>query len=912
MGDIAKMFNPKTVALVGDTGVEGTVERTLLNNLLTSNQYKLFLVNSRHGALDKEREAKKSDDPGMSPGGTGSNERPEPETYDSIASVPVKIDLAVIATPAQTVPAIVEACGKAGAEGVIVISAGFKETGEEGKKREDEIREIRKHYGMRILGPNCAGIIKPDTGLNASIFALQPAQGNMAFITQSASLGSAMLDWAATAHVGFSMFVSLGSMIDIDFGDLIDFLGEDPKTRSIMLYMEAVGNARKFMGAARGFARNKPIIVVKPGLFGESAQASLSHTGAMAGSDAAYDVAFRRAGVVRVREISDLFNAAEVLRSRILPGGPRLAIITNAGGPGVIATDALVGLGGESAKLSEATIDGLSAILPPYWSKSNPVDLFGDADVDRYVKAIDLCVNDQGVDGILVIYASHKTAKPIELADALIKIGENARKPLVTVLMGAKDTQKARELLKQKNILSYETPEEAISTYLYMYSYRKNLDLLYETPEEMGVDQAPPKYHLKALVRRILREERRVLSEAESKDFLKNYGIPITIPLFAHSSKSAATLAQRIGYPVVLKVVSPNITHRSDVGGIASVHSEDRLEDEYRALLARVQENAPEALIAGVTVEQMIQNVDYQLVLGTKKDKDFGSIIFFGIGGKDAQVFDDRSYALPPLNQTLARLLMNETKVSRLLKGFRAKKPTDVRELEHIIVSFSNLIVDFPEISEIEINPIVIANGKTYAVNARAILEESPPSDPGIQYPHLVISPYPTRYVSRWNLSDGTEVLLRPIRPEDEPLEYELLTSLSQSSMQRRFFSIINDISHEMLLRYCNIDYDREVAIVAEIKVNGVRRLIGIGRLILRRELNAGEFAVVVHDNYQGKGLGYKLVDLLIGIGEEKRLGFIYGEVLTENRNMIGLCRNLGFTIEPSDDYITKVSLTLH
>jgi acetyltransferase len=890
MGDIRKMFDPKTVVLFSATDAEAVLEATLLANLGLSGRRKTFLVGSRSANVA------------------------DGSCYPDIASIPEKVDLAVIASPALTVPAIVEACGKAGVEGIVIVSGGFKEVGEEGRRLEKDINEIRKHYGMRILGPNSAGIIRPSIGLNTSRFEMQPEQGHIALISQSASVGGVVLDRATTAHVGFSMFVSLGSMIDIGFGDLIDFLGEDPQTRSIIIYMETVGDARKFVSAARGFARNKPIVVMKPGQSKESARASLFHTGSMAGDDAAYDVAFRRAGVVRVKEVSDLLNAAEVLHSANLPAGRRLAIVTNAGGPGVIATDVLIGLGGKLARLTDESIHELDSFLPEHWSKGNPVDLFGDAGVERYARAINICLKDPDVDGILVIYISKKVfdkaADSTELAEAIAAIAKSAYKPVITTWMGTKHIQEGREILKENNIPCYETPEEAIKTSLYMYRYKRNLELLYETPAELPVDQAPPKNHLKVFVRKTLKEGRRVLTEEESKDFLKNYGIRSTAPFLATSTESAGAWAERIGYPVVLKIVSPDVVHRSDVGGMAEVYSRDKLKTEYEKLLERVRVNAPEVAVTGVTVEKMIEGIDYELILGAKKDKDFGCIILFGMGGKGTELVKDFSIGLPPLNQTLARLMIEETGVYKLLRGFRAKKPADLRELEQIIVSFSNLIVDFPEIAEMDINPIAISDGKPYAVNARILLEKND-FDSSAQYPHLVITPYPTRYVSHWLLPDGKDVLLRPIRPEDEPLEHELLTSLSDASMRARFFSVIKDISHEMLIRYCNVDYEREIAIVAEVRENEKRKLIGIGRLIIDREFKSGEFAVLVHDNYHGKGLGYKLVDVLIGIAEEKGLENIYGEVLTENEKMLAVCRKLGFTIEATEDDMTKVVLPL-
>jgi acetyltransferase len=886
MGDIGKMLHPTTVALFGATDEERAVGRVILTNLLLSGTHRTFPINPhRERVLDLP-------------------------CYPSAAAIGEKMDLAVIATPGSAVPAIVEDCGNAGVEGIIIIT-DFIELGDEGRKLQEEVKEIGKPYGMRILGPNSTGIIRPPIGLNASILETRLVKGDVAFISQSASIGSVVIDRATAANVGFSAFISPGSMIDIDFGELIDFLGEDPGTRSIMMFMETIGNARRFMSAARSFARNKPIIVVKPGQFKESAKASLLHTGSMAGYDAVYDVAFKRVGVVRVREISHLFNAAEVLHSKHLPTGPRLAIVTNAGGPGIVATDVLISLGGKLAKLTIESTDRLNAFLPQAGSGSNPIDLLRSADVDRYTRAIDVCMKDPEVDGILIIYAYQNAAEPVELAEAVAAIAGEAHKPVITTWMGTKAVQDGRDILIRNNIPNYQTPEEAIRTYLYMYSYGRNLQLLYETPSELPVDQAPPKNHLKAFIRRTLKEGRSVLSEEESKDFLVNYGILCTVPFLSSGVESAVNWANRNGYPVVLKIVSPDIIHRTEVGGMVSgIYSENRLREEYGALLARVRDNLPGATIVGVTIEKMIENIEHELILGTMKDKDFGSVILFGRGGRGTEVLKDFSIGIPPLSQTLARLRMEETGIYKMLRGIRGKEAVDLRQLEQIIINFSNLVVDFPEIAEADINPIAIAQGKAYAVNARIVLEETD-VEPGVQYPHLVITPYPSRYVSRWPLSDGTDVLLRPIRPEDEPLEHELLASLSEATMRGRFFSIIKDISHEMLVRYCNIDYDREMAIVAEVREKEKRKLIGIGRLIIDRDFKSGEYAVLVHDDYQGKGLGYKLVDVLIGIAEERGLERIYGEVLTENEKLLAACRRIGFTTEWTADGITKVILEL-
>lgn len=906
------MLDPKTIALIGATEREGSIGRTVLENLFLSDKRKVFPVNpGRKSILGIE-------------------------CFPDIASIPEKIDLGIVVTPAKTVPDVVENCGKAGVEGLIIISSGFKEFGEEGKVLEERIKEIRKRYGLRIIGPNCLGVIIPAIGLNASFLKVNPQAGKIGFISQSGALGTAILDWAVDNCIGFSMFASLGSMIDIDFGDLVDYLGSNPETRSIMLYMEGVGNAKKFMSASRGFARNKPIIIVKPGRFSESAKAALSHTGSMAGDDQVYEAAFKRAGVIRVKEVADLFNAAEVLVSKNLPKGNHLAIITNAGGPGVLATDTLLELGGKLSALSKKSLSDLNSFLPPYWSKSNPIDVLGDSDIDRFIKSINVCLEDEDVNGILIIYTPQGKAEPGELSRKITEIGANASKPIIIVWMGGRKVEEARKISILNGIPTYETPEEAVKTYFYMYNYASNLKLLYETPADIPVDQAPPKSNLKALVRKVIREGRNVLDEEESKRFLGNYSIPNTKPRIARSIDEAVSIAGNISYPVVIKIASPDISHKSDVKGVViGISSEERLREEYKEMILRVKERLPEARITGIVVQKMIEKVDYEILLGAKRDNDFGSIILFGRGGVDAEIIGDFSIGIPPLNQTLARIMMEHTKVYKMLKGYRSRKPADIRQVEQIIINFSNLIVDFPEIMEIDINPIAISNGNAYALDARIVLDKNS-IEINTSHPHLVITPYPTKYITPWKLSDGTDVILRPISPEDEPLEYEMLSSLSEEALNGRFFQAVKKITHEVLIRFCNIDYDREMAIVAEMKssegkrMDGIlgapilpqvqhfeaktsemKRLIGIARVVVDSDFKKGEFAVVVHDDFQGKGLGHKLIDMMIGIAQEINLEKIYGMVLTDNRKMLRACEDMGFAVTPLPDGISMVELLL-
>lgn len=888
MHTLKELFDPRSVALIGASEREGSVGRTVLENLLgAKDRRKIFPVNPKAEIVLGQK------------------------SYPHIGSIPEPVDLAVISTPAPSVPAIVDACGKEGVSGLVIISAGFRETGEEGKRLEDEIEKTRRRYGMRIIGPNCLGFIRPGIGLNATFIKATPEQGKIAFISHSGALGSAILDWAMDAGIGFSMFVSLGSMIDVDFGDLIDFLGTDPATRSILIYMEGVGQAKKFMSAARGFARTKPIIILKPGRFQESAKAAHSHTGALTGDDEVYDAAFKRAGVVRVEGIDDLFSAASVLDSKHLPRGARLVIVTNAGGPGAITTDWLIGQGGQLAALSEETLNDLNSFLPSYWSHGNPVDVLGDADVDRYHKAMDICLDDPNVDGMLLIYTPQGMVKPKGLAEGISELAKKAWKPLLTTFMGGSAVAEAREIFIANNIPTYDTPEKAVRTYMAMHRYQRNLDLLYQTPAELPVNQAPPKNSLKALVRSICRRSRYALTEEESKRFLVNYNIPTAMTRLARSLDEALNLAHDMSYPVALKIVSPEILHKSDVGGVVlNVRSDQELTERYEALISHISEVLPQATITGVSVQQMVGHVDYEVILGAKKDKDWGSVILFGMGGVGTEIFRDFSIGLPPLNQTLARRLMEETRVFKMLKGYRGRQPADLKRLEQIVVTFSEMIVDFPEIDEMDINPIAISRGTPIALDARIVIDPDcieyiPP------YPHLVITPYPSRYVIPWILEDGIAVILRPIRPEDEPLEHSMLETLSPDTVRGRFFQSIKNLSHAELTRFCNIDYDREMALVAELREGRHRRLIGVSRLIMDPDLRSGEFAVLIHDDYQNKRLGSKLLDMLIGIAMEKHMQSIYGIVLSDNKRMLYICYKAGFTATLLPEGLTRVELDL-
>jgi acetyltransferase len=883
-----EMFDPKTVALIGATESEGSVGRTIMENLMGSRGRTVFPVNPKHAKVL------------------------ELPTFPSIGAVPEPVDLAVVATPAATVPDVLRECADAGVAGAIVVSAGFGETGKQGQALERKIRKILAGSPMRVVGPNCLGIIRPTVGLNASFLKVNPEPGNLALISQSGALGTGMLDWAVSAQIGFSMFASVGSMVDVDFADLIDFLGEDSSTRSILIYMENVGNARRFMSAARSFARNKPIIVLKPGRYSESAAAALSHTGSMAGGDEIYDAAFRRAGVVRVHEVAELFHAAEVLESHRLPEGADIAIVTNAGGLGVMATDALVEHRGRLAALSDNTMEVLNEALPPYWSHANPIDVLGDAGEDRFTAAVKACLDDRGVNGILLIYTPQGNSRPDAIAKEVSALVKKSSKPLVAVLMGGETVQKGRKIFQSNGVPCFETPEEAIRAYLDTYRYALNLELLYETPEELPIDVAPPRHNLQAMLRRVSAGGRNVLTEDESKRFMTTYGFPVVEERLARNVREALEAARRIGYPVVLKIVSHDITHKNAVGGVElGVCSAPDLEHAYERIMTRVKKKAPKAVIDGISVQRMVRDVDFELILGMKKDQEFGSVIVFGAGGVRAEGLQDFSVALPPLNQVLARRMMEDTRIFQsMMNPPRGLVAPDLLELEELVTVMSNIVVDFPEIAEIDINPLAISGGRACVVDARIVIDESVLKGKP-KGPHLVVSPYPARYTTPWKLNDGTEVLLRPIRPEDESMIAELLATVSEKTLRMRFLGQVRTFDHDALVRFVNNDYDREMAIVAEVTRAKKKHIIGVGRLIGDADRGSGEFSVLVHDDYQSKGLGFKLVDVIIGIAQEKGFHEIHGDILSDNRPMLSLVQDLGFALVSREDGVTAVRLSL-
>ena len=879
------MFVPQSVAVIGATDRESSVGRTLLANLLNGLYHgKVFAVNPKR------------------------NEVLGLHCYKNIGSIPEKIDLAVIVTPAPSVPAVVGECVAAEVRAAIVISAGFREMGEVGAKLEMEIQEQLSRGTMRLIGPNCLGIMNPLAGLNATFAHDIARPGNVAFLSQSGALETAILDWSIEEQVGFSGIISTGSMLNVGWGDLIDYYGEDPDTHSILIYMESVGDARSFLSAAREVALRKPIIIIKAGRSEEASKAATSHTGALTGSDEVFDAALRRCGVLRVQSIADLFYMAETLARQPRPRGPKLTIITNAGGPGVLATDALIAHGGELAPLSAATIDSLSEFLSPHWSHSNPIDILGDSGPDEFARAVEIAIRDPGSDGLLAILAPQGMTDPARVAERLKPYARGYGKPVLASWMGGKMVAAGVEALNAAGIPTFSYPDTAARAFDYMWRYTYNLRGLYETPSLAMEVEEGSSAHAKAeeILASARRDGRTLLNEVESKQVLASYGIPVVETRVASSEKEAAEIARALGFPVVLKVFSDTITHKTDVGGVVlNLTGEEAVAEAYRKIEAAVREKAGEGKFRGVTVQPMVSREGYELILGSSVDPNFGPVILFGSGGQLVEVYKDRALALPPLNATLAERLMEQTNIFGALKGVRGRAAIDIAELQRILVRFSQLLVDQPWIKEIDINPLLASPGKIVALDARIVTY--PRDTDAARLSRPAIRPYPTRYIGRWTTKDGTPVMIRPIRPEDEPLMVKFHGTLSEQSVYLRYFhmeKLDSRVAHDRLLRKCFIDYDREMALVADRQdpSTGEHEILAVGRLTKEPGSREAEVAVLVSDRAQKQGLGAELVGRLIEVARDEKLERIIAVILPENYGMMALARHFQFTIRPNPD----------
>lgn len=822
------------------------------------------------------------------------------QCYPNVAALPRTPDLAVVCSPASQVPGVVRSCGEAGILGLIIISAGFREAGESGKELEMQLRaEFQKFPGMRIIGPNCLGIIVPDQSLNISFASGMPKIGHIAFVSQSGALCTSVLDWALDENVGFSYFVSIGNALDVDFGDLIDYFGEDEKTHSIIQYVESIGNARRFMTAARAFARTKPIVTFKSGRFPESSAAAASHTGAMAGEDAVYDAAFQRAGIARVFDMGEIFDCADLIGRKKIPKGPRLAIITNAGGPGVIATDALIAANGDLAKLSAESISQLNANLPESWSHGNPIDVLGDARANRIAKAMQIVLADTGVDAMLVILTPQAMTNPLAIAKAVSQLAESTSKPILAAWLGGASMREGIRHLNETGVASYATPEQAVRAFMTLVAYSRNLDILHETPRDIPVQFTLDRAILRDQFRELLPKSGSILTEDASKRILEAYGISTARPVMASSEDAAVSCAESMGFPVVMKILSPDITHKTDVGGVElNLSGSDEVRSAWQRMMTSVTQKCPDARIEGVLMQKMhATQGGIEMILGTKKDAVFGTIIMVGMGGITAELMRDFSLGFPPLNERLARRMLESLRIWPLLTGYRGRPGVNLDALLEVMIRLSYLVADYPEIAEIDINPLLVGPTTVTALDARIVVDRNPAIAHQAPYAHLALHPYPEQYVSQITTKDGIALTLRPIKPEDEPMWLELLGHCSRESIYMRFRYFFQWATHETAVRYCFIDYDREIAIVVEQNDESGRRLLGVGRLVADPDHENVEYAILVADEWQNKGLGGILTDFCFDIAKKWGLKRIVAQTTTDNSRMIEVFKKRGFAI---------------
>ena len=883
------MFSPRSVAVIGATESVGSVGRTVLENLMAQS----------FGGVVYPVNPKRPHVLGL-------------KAYKSVAEIPGSVDLAVVCTPATSVPAIISECSASGVRGTVVISAGFREVGESGQALEREL--LARRGSMRLIGPNCLGIMNPGRGLNATFAANIARPGHVAFLSQSGALCCAILDWSLRENVGFSSFVSMGSMSDVGWGDLIYHLGDDPATRSIIIYMESIGNAQAFLSAAREVALSKPIIVIKTGRTEAAARAAASHTGTLTGSDEVLDAAFRRVGVLRVNTIAELFDMAEILSKQPRAKGPRLAIVTNAGGPGGLAADALSLSGGELSEIATDTFSALNELLPAHWSRNNPIDVLGDAGAERYAKVTDLALKDPNTDGVLVILTPQAMTDATATAEQLRDLQSAGDKPLLAAWMGGPAVEKGEDILNAANIPTFKYPDRAARAFTSMWQYSSNLKALYETPSLASL--APPDLaRAGKLIGHARKMNRVILTEYESKNLLEAYGIPVVPTRMANSAKEAQKIAGEFGFPVVLKLSSETITHKSDVGGVRlNLRDTKAVADAYDAIENAVTKLHGASAFDGVTVQPMVTGGGIELIIGSSPDSQFGPVLLFGAGGKLVEILKDRALGLPPLTATLARRMMEQTRIFSALHGVRGQKPSDLAALDQLMVRFSQLVAGQRRIKEIDINPLVATeDGGFIALDARVILYGDDVADADL--PTTAIRPYPAQYASSFRLTDGGEAIIRPIRPEDEPQVADFHKTLSDSTVHFRYFGTLKleeRIAHDRLTRICFNDYNREIALVVDRAIpGGGREILGIGRLSRTLEAGEADFAILVSDAWQQQGLGSELMAKLIHIAEAEGLERISGAVMSGNSGMQRVCRNAGLQLHrlPDGDYLADLLL---
>ena len=883
---LTALFEPKSVAVIGASDRENSVGNIIFKNILSSGyKGRLYAINPKHDTIQGQ------------------------QAYKSIEEIGARVELAVIATRAQTVPHLIEQCGRSGVRNVIVITAGFSESGHIGAAIERKMLEIARSYNVRILGPNCLGIIRPELGLNATFAKITAKAGNLALVSQSGAMCSAVLDWAKANDVGFSSVISIGMTADVDFGEILDYLIYDSRTHYILMYVEGIRNARRFMSALRSAARIKPIILLKAGRHEAGAMATATHSGMAAVSDTVFDAAVRRAGVVRVQNVGQLFYAAKALASKFRPQGNRLAIITNGGGPGAMAADRAGDLGIPLAELTNETMAVLNKAMPSNWSHANPIDIGGDATPERYRDAIMAVTHDANVDSTLVMLSPQAMTDPLGVAKAIIEVADKLNRSLICCWMGEEQVREGRKLLEENGIPAFRMPETAIELFHHISKYYRNQKLLLQTPEPTRQHGRPEAEGAKMLIEALLAERRKVLSEMESKAILRAFKVPVAQTMVARTATEALLLAEQIGFPIAMKVDSPDLPHKSDAGGVRlNIGNAPAVRNAYHDIIDTVHKRRPDAKINGVSIEPFLSRPNgRELMIGVFRDPIFGPVITFGAGGFDVEIFSDRSVALPPLNRFLAKDLIDSTRAAKILGQFHNMPPADRESIKEVLLCISEMVCELPWIQELDLNPLIVDEDGAIAADARIVIDHAA-SATGDRYAHMSIYPYPVHLVQEWQMNDGQVVTIRPIRPEDADMEQEFVKNMSDESRYYRFMDTLRELTQTMLVRFTQIDYDREMALVATIAKEGEDgqeardHQIGVARYVVNPDGESVEFALAVGDDWQKCGVGRKLMTALIECARMKGYRAVVGDVLSTNAKMFRLMTSLGFTIHPHPD----------
>ncbi|PKM13371.1 MAG: GNAT family N-acetyltransferase [Gammaproteobacteria bacterium HGW-Gammaproteobacteria-10] len=872
---LSRFFSPKTVAIIGASERSESVGHRILVNMQEAGfSGGLYPVNPKREQIS-----------GL-------------KAYPALAAIPEKIDLAVIATPAATVPAIVHECGEKGIDSIIIISAGFAEQGATGKHLQQEVSDIAHRYGIRIIGPNCLGLIRPGAHVNATFGEGVIKDGNLALLSQSGAVCTAILDWAQAQEIGFSTVVSMGAAADVDFGEVLDYLALDSKTTGILMYVEGIRDARRFLSGLKAAARLKPVILIKSGRHESGSKAAMSHTGALVGGDAVFDAAIERAGVVRAYSIAQLFSAARVLANDYVVKKNRLAIITNAGGPGVMSTDRAEEVGLEMAPLSQSTVSALNEVLPPQWSHANPIDILGDATPERYLKALEICLQDDNIDGVLNILTPQAMTHPTQVAEYIIEAARTTRKPILASWTGGRRVQDARTLFDNSQVAHFSTPEVAVDAFSFLAQYRQNQILLKQIPLPENELAAPDIDGARLIIERVLAEGRQVLTSQEAKAILAAFHIPVSQTIKASNAKEAMIAAETMGFPVVLKVDMSEFSHKSDIGGVRlNIGSAKEVSHHYQDMEAAVKRKNPQIQTVSMTVEPMYQTQSgRELMIGVIRDPVFGPAISVGLGGTLVEILNDKAVALPPLNAYMVEQMIAKTKAAQYLKAFRQLPVANKKALIKTLLNVSSMISELPEILELDINPLIVDYNGVIAVDARIKAQLSHQLVP---YSHMAIHPYPHELTQYYQLPNGSDICIRPIRPEDADLEKDFVHRLSERTKYFRFMQALQELTPEMVVRFTQIDYDREMAFVAVTEHEAAPKELGVGRYMMNPDGHSVEFALVVSDDSQGMGIGSRLMKTMMQAAKYKGVAFFEGEVLSVNKPMLSLVKKLGFSIEP-------------